>query len=238
MFVWVLYYMEWLAGWMGLFAPPAQLNLVLEHVIDGRALYLDTAVYFNALQQPFSVSKCKYYLGNPVLLAAAGPDFHSNTYYLADVEEDPTLSFPLQKIPPGQYRALQFTLGVDSLQNCSGVQSGVLDPENAMFWAWNTGYIFLKLEGTAPASKSPGHFFEFHIGGFRSPHNCIRTITLPFEQVMDLQAGARNELRLRVNLGEILRTPNTIDFGVHSAITDFNYAELIADNYVDMFSIR
>jgi hypothetical protein len=55
---------------------------------------------------------------------------------------------------------------------------------------------------------------------------------------MDLQAGARNELRLRVNVGEILRTPNTIDFGVHSAITDFNYAELIADNYVDMFSIR
>jgi hypothetical protein len=238
MSLWVLYYVEWLVSWLGIFSPPAQLNLVLEHVVDERALYLDTAVYYNALHQPFSISKCKYYIGNPVLLAAAGPDFHTNTYFLADVEVVPTLTFPLEKIPPGKYQALQFTLGVDSLHNCSGVQSGALDPENAMFWAWNTGYIFLKLEGMAPASKSPGHFFEYHIGGYKAPNNCIRTITLPFQQALELAPGDQAELRLKVNIAEILRTPNTIDFATHSAITDFHHAHLIADNYVDMFSIR
>jgi hypothetical protein len=35
--------------------------------------------------------------------------------------------------------AIKFLLGVDSLKNVSGIQTGALDPAKGMFWTWNTG---------------------------------------------------------------------------------------------------
>ena len=40
-------------------------------------------------------------------------------------------------------------LGVDSLRNVTGVQTGALDPAMDMYWTWNTGYVMAKLEAAA-----------------------------------------------------------------------------------------
>lgn len=210
------------------------LNLTFNHFVNNQALKLDSSIYKNELGQTFTVSKLKYYVSNFHFKAASGKDLFVNETFLIDEDEEASKKILLSKVPEGNYTSMDFIIGVDSLHNCSGAQSGALDPVNAMFWAWNTGYIFLKLEGYANTSLSPGHFFEYHIGGYKQPTNCIRKIFL------DLSGGEKNatkEINIKVNVLEILKTPNTIDFSKLSSVTDLKNATLIADNYKDMFEL-
>ena len=139
----------------------------------------------------------------------------------------------------GDYSSISFTIGVDSLHNCSGLQLGALDPVKGMFWAWNTGYIFMKLEGKSPYSKSPSNIFEYHIGGYIQPNNCIRQVTLDLtEKSIQNIASDVDFLPIWVDVSEILKTPTSIDFTKLSSVTDFNNATMIADNYMDMFSVN
>ena len=141
-------------------------------------------------------------------------------------------------VPDGEYTGISFIIGVDSLHNCSGAQAGALDPVNAMFWTWNTGYIFLKLEGKSPASKSPGNIFEYHIGGYKQPTNCIRQVSLAFKAPLKLNSSHLEvELHIKADAAEVLKTPTTIDISQLSSVTDFHNATTIADNYADMFSV-
>lgn len=212
----------------------APLVISFHHFVGNNVLKLDSAVYKNELGQTFTLSNFKYYISNIHLKNSNGKDLTLNGSYLINEDEESTKQIIITSFPEGNYTSIDFIIGVDSLNNCSGAQSGALDPVNAMFWAWNTGYIFLKLEGRASASKSPGNFFEYHIGGFKQPTNSIRKI---FLDLSDVEINKTKTLKIKVNALEILKTPTTIDFEKLSSVTDALNAGVIANNYMDMFEI-
>ena len=214
-----------------------KLNVTFYNYVDDQILQFDTALYKNELGQSFTITKFKYYVGNIHLKKTNGTVLNFEDYYLIDEEEPSSKKINLDNVPEGEYSGIDFIIGVDSIHNCSGAQSGALDPINAMFWAWNTGYIFLKLEGKSPASKSPGNIFEFHIGGYKQPSNCIRSVSLTFEHPITITTTDNKELHIKANAAEILKTPTTIDISKLSSVTDFHNATTIADNYMDMFSV-
>ena len=214
-----------------------KIQINLKHVVGNDLLKLDSIHYKNDLGQDFTISKFKYYVGKIHLTNAKGKDFFSKDYFLINEDEILSKQINLSNIPNGTYTSIHFILGVDSLHNCSGAQSGALDPLNAMFWAWNTGYIFLKLEGNTPFSKSPGGMFEYHIGGYKQPTNCIRQINLDLSLTPLIINSNTGQVNLKCNAAELLKTPTSIDFSILSSVTDFKNAELIANNYKDMFSI-
>lgn len=209
----------------------------ISHYVNDAQLELDTATYTNKLGQQFNVTKFKYYIGNIVLRGADGSDYPLPGYYLVNEEDPQTKHIEWADAPAGEYSSISFIIGVDSAHNVTGLQSGALDPVNAMFWTWNTGYVFLKLEGTSPVSKSPGHIIEYHIGGFKEPVNNIRRVKIDFPQALVLKADGHKTVQLKANAAEVLKTPNTIDFSTLSSVTDFTNSTLIADNYKDMFSL-
>lgn len=208
------------------------LIISFDHFVGSERLKLDSANYKNELGQTFTISKFKYYVSNFHFKTASGKDLFVNETFLID--EEGSKKILLSNIPEGNYTSMDFILGVDSIHNCSGAQSGALDPVNAMFWAWNTGYIFLKLEGRANTSLSPGHFFEYHIGGYKQPTNCIRRISFDLSKS---EKTDTKEIKIKVNVLEILKTPNSIDFSKLSSVTDLKNATVIADNYKDMFEL-
>ena len=213
-----------------------RLTLAVDHYVGDSLLQLDTVTYNNALGQPFTITKFKYYIGNIHLKKTNGSVVVLNDYYLVDEDETPSKKIDLN-IPTGEYSGIEFIVGVDSLHNCSGAQSGALDPVNAMFWAWNTGYIFLKLEGKSPASKSSGNMFEYHIGGYKAPANCIRHISLQFAQLLTIDNASTRELHLKADAAKVLKGATAIDFSTLSSVTDFHNAATIANNYMGMFSV-
>lgn len=214
-----------------------KLCVVFDHYMGDKILILDTVNYLNEFGQSFTVTNFKYYIGRISLKKTDGTYYNCEGYYLIQEDEAGSKTIILDDIPAASYTSINFIVGVDSLYNCSGAQSGALDPVNGMFWAWNTGYIFLKLEGKSPASINPGHIFEYHIGGYKTPKNSIRNISLVFEKPLVIM-DTKKLLKIKTDVSEILKNPHNIDLSKTSIITDTHNAHVIADNYTDMFSLK
>ncbi len=215
--------------------PKNKLTIHVKNYVGNTVLNLDSS-YRNELGQAFTITNFKYYISNICLKQADGKKYQSEDYFLVDEFENDSKKLILNNVPEGNYTSIEFTIGVDSLHNCSGLQNGALDPTNGMFWAWNTGYIFLKLEGISLQSKLPGHIFEYHIGGFKKPSNCIRKINIEFKNNSLVIEKKSSSLIIKADAMQVLKQPTNIDFVTLPSVTDFRYATLIADNYADMFS--
>jgi uncharacterized repeat protein (TIGR04052 family) len=68
------------------------------------------------------------------------------------------------------FAALRFTLGVPPQQNFLDLAKAAppLDV-TGMFWTWQVGYKFLKVDGSTPASDGGIHPFLFHVGASGCP---------------------------------------------------------------------
>jgi hypothetical protein len=208
-----------------------------EHYVRTEPLHLDSAKYVNDLAQAYSVSMFKYYVGHFCIISKTGEKLRSEKYFLVNEEQPETKSILIDAIPQDDIAAIEFLVGVDSANNCSGAQDGALDPIHAMFWAWNTGYIFLKLEGLSNASKSSGHMLEYHIGGYKAPANCIRRVHIDMAENVKLNKVHDFKIALKVDIAKLFGANNRIDFTKLSSVTDFHNATIIADNYSQMFSM-
>jgi len=154
-------------------------DLEFEQTVGSAPLTLSTQTYTTPAGDQFKVTTFRQYISNIKLTKTDGSQYAvPESYYLLDAAAPASLHLDLKNIPTGDYKALTFTVGVDSVRNVSGAQTGALDPNNGMFWTWNSGYIYTKFEGYSTQSPSGG--LVFHIGGFKSPNNTIRTVTLPF----------------------------------------------------------
>ncbi len=131
-------------------------------------------------------------------------------------------------------------LGVDSLHNVSGAQGGDLDPAKNMFWSWTTGYIMLKLEGTAPSSTVSGNVIEYHLGGFKGINKTQRNFNLSFGTAMaSVTKTTTPKIILKVNANEMFKTPTTLSFATLPIVSSAGAnAKLIADNYADMIQFK
>lgn len=159
-----------------------------QHWVGNKPLKLFEETYINSFGEPFVVNKFKYYVSHISLTVAGNKEINLPDKYFLVNEEDSTSKEIV--LPANGISAISFTIGVDSARNVSGVQTGALDPMNAMFWTWNSGYVFAKLEGQSDSSHAPVHSFSWHVGGFRQQENALQKIQL----VVDKNSGADNNI--------------------------------------------
>ena len=100
-----------------------------------------------------------------------------DTLIFYDLADSSTHSF-FNNLNLSNYESVAFTLGLDSSKNVSGELENAYDPLLGMYWAWNTGYINLKIMGESSAVPTNSHEFEFHLGGYRSPFATAQTIQI------------------------------------------------------------
>jgi hypothetical protein len=177
----------------------------------------------------------KYYISNIAFVNDKGKAVaEDDSYHLVNEVKLSSKEF-IVNIPDGEYTTMQFLIGVDSLHNVSGAQSGALDPINAMFWDWNTGYIMAKLEGvTIPDQKE----FSYHIGGFAGTTNTVRSVTLKLPKAVVATQSKRPVIVIQSDIGEWFKTPAALSISRSPVVTlESKEAAAIADNYADMFSI-
>jgi hypothetical protein len=101
-----------------------------------------------------------------------------NSYHLIDSEDTISQSIPIRIISKSEIKKVIFSIGIDSIASVSGALSGDLDPTKGMYWAWQSGYINMKIEGKSSSCKTRNNAFQFHIGGYLKPNYAIRTIEL------------------------------------------------------------
>ncbi|HWY12651.1 MAG TPA: MbnP family protein, partial [Bacteroidia bacterium] len=91
------------------------------------------------------------------------------SFHLVDISDPKSLSLALNLPSAINFTEIKFNLGIDSVTNVSGAMGGALDPILGMYWAWQSGYINLKLEGKSNLCKTRNNEFQFHLGGYLSP---------------------------------------------------------------------
>lgn len=215
------------------------LTIVLNHVVNDSLLVLQSKQYTNANGDTFNVNIFKYYFTNIVLKTASGYTFtQPESYYLVDASDPNSMTLQVHGVPRANYTSISFLIGVDKARNTSGAQTGALDPGNGMFWTWNSGYIMAKFEGTSPQSGDPAKKLTFHLGGFTSTNNVIRSVNFNFPNSANVTETHTPTLHIQGDVAEWFKTPNLVSFATTYAITVSNAnAKNMADNYADMFSL-
>ena len=192
--------------------------------------------YLNFSGETYMISKFKFYISNLKLISNVEAA-EKESYHLVDFET-PSSTEIVAELKKGIYSSIEFQVGVDSIRNVSGAQTGALDPLNGMFWTWNTGYIFAKLEGHSSTSPAPSQAFTYHIGGFKTGENAIRKVNLGFPSNSPVNVGRTSSIVIDVDLAQWFDGVHTISIAANPSImTPGGVSLLIADNYATMFTI-
>ncbi|RYD76176.1 MAG: hypothetical protein EOP53_15190 [Sphingobacteriales bacterium] len=227
----------------------APLSIEFDNIVGSSNLQLNTGVYQNAVGQNFSVTKLKYYISNIKLTNSKGEVFvvpQNESYFLID-EAVPSSHKPVVNIPEGEYTKLDFVLGIDSLRNTMDVsqRTGALDVSGAaadMYWTWNSGYIFFKLEGTSPIITSMGGVFQYHVGGFGGYSTPTISnlknfsIDLTARGIPKVMNGRTPNVHLFVDVMKAISGSTNYDFSTTTMIHSPAAAVPIRNNYSNMFS--
>jgi hypothetical protein len=154
-------------------------QLSVEPSFNKELLVLNKGNYISEKKDTLSITTLKFYISNVVLEYENGTEYkESKSVHLIDIEEINTLQFLLKNTPDLKIKKIRFNVGIDSLTNVSGNLDGDLDPSLGMYWAWNSGYINMKLEGKSSSCKTIKKDFQFHIGGYLPNQNALQQVVL------------------------------------------------------------
>jgi len=225
-----------------------KLQITFDNVVGNRDLILGTEFYTNTLNQTFKVANFNYYVSNIKLQRADGTEhvvLQDSSYFLVRESNASSQTAALNQVPFGEYTGLTFILGVDSLRNTMDIakRTGVLDPATGgqgHYWTWNSGYIFMRLEGNSPQSTGTAGLIQYHVGGFggySTPiDNNIKKISLSFgTQKAVVQANKKTSIQLRADALKIITGIYTIDFATLPNVMGGDDAKKVAENASKIF---
>ena len=112
-----------------------------------------------------------------------------NNYHLINWDDPKSFLIPIAAKQNKIISKVTFNIGVDSTASVSGALSGDLDPTNGMYWAWQSGYINMKIEGKSSSCQTRKNQFQFHLGGYLRPYDALRKIEIPIQK-NQIQNGA------------------------------------------------
>jgi hypothetical protein len=233
--------------------PTEEGNFAIEfdNYIGSKNLVLNGTTYKNAAGEDFTVTMLNYYISNFKLLKADGSSYtvpQDSSYFLIKEADKASQTVKLKNIPAGQYTGVEFMIGVDSLRNTLGLDKwyGVLDQGShdaeGMYWAWNSGFIFLKMEGISPAAPANVNGkYRYHIGlygGDKTPTlNNIRTTKVLFGgKSATVGINATPQVHLIVDALKIFDGTTKVSIAANPTIMTADYSKNIANNYMGMFS--
>lgn len=223
----------------------AELSIEFDNIVGAADLELNTGNYTNQSGETFNVTKLKYYVSNFKLTNVNGTEYtvpQDSCYFLID-EEDESTHEPVLRIPEGEYKTLTFTLGVDSLRNTKDIsqRTGVLDPTGTgadMYWSWNSGYIFFKMEGTSPASMMGDYMYHVGLfGGMSTPTiNNIKTVSLDLTArgTPKVKTGKETNVHLMLDILKVFNGSSNFSIADHGMVMVDPFSATIANNYATM----
>lgn len=227
------------------------ITLSFENRIGEKALVLGPGVYNNTFGEDFTVTTLNYFISNVSFKQEDGTVVKfPNDYFLVKQSDAGSLKAELKDVPAGNYKEVSFIVGVDSTRSVSDISQrvGVLDPasygDDGMYWAWNSGYIFFKFEGTSsvvPTNATGKRPFQLHVGGFggmtSKTVNNLRKVTLPLTDVVTVRENIASEIHLFVDILKVFDGTTSLKLVENNMIHTISAATSIAENYKKMFTV-
>lgn len=152
-----------------------------------------------------------------------------NSYHLLDFDNPNSFRIPITKTNDKLISKVTFNTGIDSLTNTAGALEGDLDPIKGMYWAWQSGYINMKIEGKSPSCKTRKNEFQFHIGGYLPPYYAMRKIELIYDK-------KATEINIGIDLNNFFSTIKLAE--TNSVMIPGNQAMVLADYSKKLFYLE
>ncbi|MDI1256147.1 MAG: hypothetical protein PSV16_08580 [Flavobacterium sp.] len=183
--------------------------------------------YITKNQDTLEISTFKFYITAIEIHYADGSVFkEEQSYHLVDIADFKSKSIALPTTNQ-EISKVVFNIGVDSTASVSGALSGDLDATKGMYWAWQSGYINMKIEGKSTSCKTRKNQFQFHIGGYLQPNYAMRTIVL---------FPVKNQLNFAVDASKLFESIHLSE--TNAIMIPGKKAMQIADLSVKMFKIQ
>ena len=186
--------------------------------------------YISKNKDTLSFETIKFYISSFEVMYKNKEVFkEKNSYHLIDLDDSETLKFNLPTISKEEIVGIKFNIGVDSLASVSGAMEGDLDATKGMYWAWQSGFINLKIEGKSKSVSARKNKFHLHVGGYLEPNYAMRTVELKGNKIKN------NKIYIKVDVAKIF---DEIDLHkTNSVMIPGKEAMEIADFSTKMFSI-
>lgn len=176
----------------------------------------------------FTVTDARFYVHDLALLDASGQaravsldatSFQGDGIALLDFEEgcgpdgtDEIHTTVTGTVAPGDYTGVRFTLGVPTEKNFIDLAAAAppLDV-TGMFWTWQNGYKFLKVDGSSPAMDAGINPFFIHLGSAGCPGDNAQAppagaCSAPNRVTFELSEFSPGSGTIVAELGEVLAT--------------------------------
>ena len=197
---------------------------------DTQSLVLNQSKYITTKNDTLSIITLKFYISNIILEYENGEVFKEpKSVHLIDVEEANTLNFKMKNTPNLKINKISFAIGIDSVTNVSGNFDGDLNPSLGMYWAWNSGYINMKLEGKSNSCKSLKKDFQFHIGGYLPKQNALQKV------ILNVPENA-TKIQIKVDVSKWLNEVSLKE--INSVMIPSEKAIVMASYYKNMFKVN
>lgn len=227
------------------------LNIQFDNFVGTEPVVLNDKKYSNALGEQFNISLLQYFVSNIKLIKKDGSAYivpQNESYFLIRESNPASKKITLNNIPKEKYTGISFVIGVDSARSASEIseRKGCLDiagDAKDMYWVWNSGYIFVKMEGTSSAIDRKNPIFMYHIGlfggiGEKKTLNNIQVATFDFgKQALKVKASDKNlTLGIKADVAKILNGETNVSMKTNPVIMGGPFSKKIAENYKTMFS--
>ena len=223
--------------------PQTYVQLKFVPTFHGQPLSIDS-VYTNSYGQQLRVENLQFYLSN--IYAHNGSDSTLlKQAFLVTLLEPKTLSL---SVSPQSFSSLSFGIGVPGNlnKNVDPSQYANSNPlsvqgSNGMFWYWNTGYIFVKVEGRYELTGMPNvplvESYSFHMGDdplYRVLHFNTGNVSLA--------EGDERTFNIEVAVDSVFNRPvDQIDLSIDNlthTTSNFPLAERVTNNFVSAFHFQ
>ena len=229
-------------------------SVEFDNRVGDQKMVLGSTPYKTTAGEDFTVTTFNYFVSNISLKKDDGTVLKfPDQYFLIRQADANSQTIQLKDVPAGNYNAITFMVGVDSSKSVSpgGQRTGVLDVtsygDDGMYWSWNSGYIFMKMEGIssmAPVRTSGQKLFQLHVGGYgggfegaAKQANNVRTVTLPMTTNATVRGTISPTIHLIIDAKKIFDGPNKISLATTNNVHSAALGTPIADNYTGMFLV-
>ena len=135
--------------------------------------------YISTANDTLSISTFKCYISDIKIQYSDNSIFvEKDSYHLLDFDNPNSSQIPICKNSDKLISKITFSIGIDSLTNIGGAMAGDLDPTKGMYWAWQSGYINMKIEGKSTSCKTRKNEFQFHLGGYLKSYYAMRKVEI------------------------------------------------------------
>jgi hypothetical protein len=232
-------------------AQKSTLTIKFENFVKNEPVILNDKKYINSSGEEFNITLLKYFVSNFKLTKADGTEYvvpQDSCYFLVRENMPETKTITLKNLPKGNYTGLSYVIGVDSVRSASDLsqRTGTLDVGGAakdMYWAWNSGYIFVKMEGNSDVISEVNKEYAYHIGMFggigdKRTLNNIRVATISFG-TKPLKVGKASSAiaSIKTDVSKIFDGQSPISIAKSPVVMGGPKSKVITDNYKTMFSL-